>query len=217
MNAEYYEAGKKIIAYFGKHEFPFRINTFWTSDNHVMWSVPIESFADIDKMSAISAKMEEKAPEEMDAIDEAFKGTTNSSRTCVFALDFKNSMIAEDEGSESEEENFTFCDIYYFKPGTEDELNKLFDESRDFMKDKKVIQSWYMYWGVMGTDSPVLWSLASAKNAREFYEENAKAWEAFGKEGGKIKKKMMKFVRKQEQKRAWYQKELSYIPTKKEE
>jgi hypothetical protein len=64
----------------------------------------------------------------------------------------------------------------------------------------------------MGTDNPVLVSAASAKNIREFWEENAKAWDALGKEAGKIKQKMMKYVRKQEQKMAWVQKELSYAP-----
>jgi hypothetical protein len=85
------------------------------------------------------------------------------------------------------------------------------------MKDKEIVQSWYFYWGVMGTDNPVLWSAASAKNAAAFYEENAKMWKALGKEAGKIKQKMMKYVRKQEQKTAWVQKELSYNPSKKEE
>ena len=217
MNAEYYEAGKKIVEYFVKHEYPFPINTLWTSDNHVMWTVPIDSFADIDKMYAWSMAMEQKAPDEMAAINETFKGTTHSSRVCVYALDYKNSMMAKETEGESEEENFVFFDIYYFEPNRDAELNKIFDESREFMKDKEIIQSWVMYWGVMGTDGPVMWTAATAKNVREFYEENAKAWKVFGKEGGKIKQKMMKFVRKQEQKRAWFQKELSYIPSKKEE
>jgi hypothetical protein len=42
-------------------------------------------------------------------------------------------------------------------------------------------------------------------------------WEALGEEAGKMKQKMMKYVRKQEQKRARFQKELSYTPAKKEE
>ena len=69
----------------------------------------------------------------------------------------------------------------------------------------------------MGTDGPVLVSIATAKNAIEFYEENAKAWQALGEEAGKIKRKMMKYVTKQEQKTGWFQKELSYTPVKKEE
>ena len=69
----------------------------------------------------------------------------------------------------------------------------------------------------MGLDGPVMVSAATANNPREFYEENAKAWEALGEEAGKIKRKMMKYVTKQEQKTGWFQKELSYTPAKKEE
>ncbi len=217
MQDEYYEAGKKWAALLKKHEFPYPFDAFWTGDNHVFWSVPIESYADIDKIQAAVGKMKEKSPDDYKAAEDAFIGTYESARSCVYALDYKYSMIAEDTESKSEEENFIFFDIYYFEPGTEAELNKIWDEFKALMADKEIVQSWYFYWGVMGTDNPVLWSAASAKNAAAFYEENAKMWKALGKEAGKIKQKMMKYVRKQEQKTAWIQKELSYNPSKKEE
>lgn len=76
--------------------------------------------------------------------------------------------------------------------GERAEINKIFDEMKAFMEDKEIIQSWYAYWGMMDTDSPALVSVASAKNIREFREENAKAWDSLGREAGKIKQKMMK-------------------------
>ncbi len=217
MKGEYYEAAKKWVAFMKDHEFPYPINTYWTGDNHVYWSIPIQSYADIDKIMEASNKIIEKSPEDYKALEDAFKETYESSRLCVYALDHKYSMIAEEEEEESEEENFVFFDIYYFKPGYDAEINKLFDEMKAFMADKELTQSWYAYWGMMGTDNPVLWMGASAKNAQAFYEENTKMWKALGEEGGKIKQKMMKYVTKQEQKRAWFQKELSYTPIKKEE
>ena len=216
MKAEYYEAGKKWIAFMKEHEYSYPIDTYWTGDNHVLWRIPIENFAEIDKMMAMSNKLLEEYPEEYKAILNAFKGTYETSRMSVYALDYEYSMIAEEEEGDSGE-NFVFYDIYYFKPGYEAEINKIFEESKAYMADKKIIQSWYAYWGWMGTDGPVMVSAAIAKNPIEFYEENAKAWEALGKEAGKIKQKMMKYVSKQEQKRGWHQKELSYTPAKKEE
>jgi hypothetical protein len=179
--------------------------------------MPIQSYADIDKIMTESIKIREKSPDDYKALEDTFKGTYETSRMCVYALDYKYSMIAEEEEGESEEENFVFYDIYYFVPGYNAEINKLFNEMKAFMADKEVIQSWYAYWGMMGTDNPVLWMGASAKNAIVFEEENAKMWETLGKELGQIKQKMMKYVRKQEQKTAWFQKELSYTPAKKEE
>ena len=52
MQDEYYEAGKKWVAFIKDHEFPYPVNTFWTGDNHVYWSWPIQSYADIDKIRA---------------------------------------------------------------------------------------------------------------------------------------------------------------------
>ena len=217
MADEYYEAGKKWAALMTKHEYPAPVNVYWTGDNHVWWVTPIRNFGDIDKLTEEFNKMRAKSPDEMKSVEDAFIGTYDSSRVCVYALDYNYSMIAEDAESKSEDENFVFFDIYYLEPNREAEISKIYDEFKAYMKDKEIIQSWYHYWGVMGTDSPVMLGVATAKNPQAFYEENAKMWKAVGKEAGKFKKKMMKFVRKQEQKRAWFQKELSYNPNKKEE
>jgi hypothetical protein len=217
MRTEYYEAGKKWIALTKAHGFPYPVSTFWTGDNHVLWGIPIQSYADIDKMMEESNKIRQKSPDEYKAVMDAFKGTYESSRMCVYALDYENSMIANKGEGESEDANFIFFDIYYFEPGYDDEIDKLFEEWKTFLADKKIVQNWVFYWGVMGTDNPVLWMAASAKNAVEFEQENVKMWEALGKEASTYVQKMMKYVRKQEQKTAWFQKELSYTPAKKEE
>jgi len=218
MQKEYHEAGKKWIAFMKDHEFPHPISTYWTGDNHVYWSMPIESYGDIDKMMEESNKILEQFPDEYKAVMEAFKGTYETSRMCVYTLDYKYSMLAEEEEEgEPEEENFIFFDSYYCEPGTEAEINKLWDEWTAFLADKEIVQSWAFYWGTMGTDNPMIVMAATAKNAREFYEENAKMWKAFGKEASAFVQKMMKYVTKQEQKTGWFQKELSYTPVKKEE
>ena len=217
MQKEYYEAGKKWIAFMKDHEFAYPINTYWTGDNHVYWSMPIPNYAEIDKMMATSNKILEEFPEEYKAILEAFRGTYETTRMCVYTLDYEYSMFAEEEAGESEEENFIFFDMYYYEPGNEAEINKLWDEWKAFLADKKIVQSWEFFWGTMGTDNPMIVMAANAKNAREFYEENAKMWEAFGKEASTFVQRMMKYVTKQEQKTGWFQKELSYAPVKKEE
>lgn len=217
MKAEYFEAAKKWTAFMKDHEFSYPFNTYWTGDNHVYWTMPIQSYAGIGKIMEESGNFREKSPDEYKALEDAFKGTYETSQMCIYALDSKYSMIAEEKPAEAEEQNFVFFDIYYFKPGYEDEIDKLFDEMLSIMAEKKFSQRWYYYWGVMGTDIPVLVCASNAKNAIAFYEENAEMWEALGEEAGKMKKKMMKYVRKQEQKRAWFQKELSYTPAKKEE
>jgi len=205
-----------MVALMKEHEFPYPFSTYWFGDNHVYWRIPITSFADIDKIMEELYKLEKKSAAEYKTIQDTLKGSYESQRLCVYALDYKYSMIAEKDKNSTEEKNFIFFDIYYLAPGHDAEIENLFEEYKAFMADKEIIQSWYTYWGYMGTDNPVLVSATQAKNAREFYEENAKMWKDLGKEAGKIKNKMMKYVTKQEQKRAWFQKELSYTPTKKD-
>jgi hypothetical protein len=216
MMDAYYEAGKKWTAYMKAHEYPYPFNTFWTGDNHVYWSFPIQSYADIDKMMEESKKLREKSPDEYKALEDAFKGTYDTSRICVYTLDYENSMIAEGGEGEPEESNFIFFDIYYFEPVYDNEMNKLWDEWKAFLSDKEIVQTWEFYWGAMGTDNPMIVMAASAKNAVEFEQENAKMWNVLGNEASQIKQKMMKYVRKQEQKTAWFQKELSYTSVKSE-
>jgi hypothetical protein len=217
MKAEYHEAGKKWIAFLKKHEFPYSVGTFWMRDNHVYWGIPIQNYGEIDTMMAATNEIIEEFPDEYKAVMEAFKGTYDTSRTCVYTLDYKYSMLAKGEEGESEEENFIYFDIYYFEPGTEFEINKLWDEWAAFIADKEIFQNWAFYWGTMGTDNPMILMAATAKDQREFSEENAKMWSAYGEPASKMRQQMMKFVTKQEQKRGWYQKELSYAPVKKEE
>jgi hypothetical protein len=217
MASEYYEAGKNWAALLNKCQYTAPFDVYWTDDNHVLWVTPIRNFGDIDKHTEGFNKMGEKFPDEFKEAYNAFDGTYVSSRSCVYALDLKYSIIADDAESKAAEANFILFDIYHFEPGKEEELEKIWDEFKVFMQDKEIIQSWYYYWGVMGTDDPVLWAAAAAKNVREFWEDNAKAWEVLGKEAGKFKQKMMKYVTKEEIKMAWIQKELSYKPTKKEQ
>jgi hypothetical protein len=216
MASKYYEASKKWVALLTKYEYPAPINVYWTDDNHVLWATPIRNFGDMDKLTEVFNKMREKSPDEFKEAYDAFTGTYVSTRTSVYALDMKNSIIAEDAESKAEEADFVFFDIFNFEPGKDEEVEKVLNEIKAFWADKEIIQSWYMYWGVMGTDSPVLWMAASAKNVREFWAENAKMWEALGEEADKLQQKLMKYVTKEETKMAWIQKELAYKPAKKE-
>jgi hypothetical protein len=214
MKVEYRDAGRKWIAFMKDHGFSHPINTYWTGDNHVYWTMPIENYGDIDKMMEESNKIFAEFPDESKEVMEAFKGTYDSSRMCVYTLDYKYSMTAKEEEGESEERNFIFFDIYYFEPGSEEEVSKLWDEWAAYIADKDIVQSWGFYWGTMGTDNPMIVMAAAAKNRIAFYQENAKMWEVFGEKASAFVQKMMKYVTKQEQKSGWFRKGLSYAPVK---
>lgn len=216
MQAEFREAAKKWTAFMKKHDFPYPFDTYWMRDNLVCWSFPIETYADIDKITKAVNKTMEKAPEEFKKIMEGFKNTYEYYRNCVYALDYKNSVIVEDESHE--DENWIGYNIYYFKPGYESEITKLLDEIHEHMTDIENPQTWYWYWGRMGTDNPVMLKAARAKNQIAFFEENAAMWKdlrASGDEFSRLVKKLMKYVWKEDYGWGWRLKELSYSPKKK--
>lgn len=217
MKAEYREAGQKWIAFMKEHGFSHPISTYWTGDNHVYWTMPIANYGDIDKMMEESNKIFAEFPDEAQVVMDAFKGTYDSSRMCVYTRDYKYSMIAEAEEGEAEERNFVFFDTYYFEPGSEEEVSKLWDEWAAYVADKEIVQSWTFHWGTMGTDNPMIVMGALSKSRIAFYEENAKMWEILGEKASAFVQKMMKYVIKQEQKSGWFQKGLSYTPAEKEE
>jgi len=216
MQAEYLEAAKKWTAFMKAHDFPYPFDTYWMLDKLVFWSFPIETYADIDKITAAINKAREEAPGEFKKIMEGLKDTYEYHRNCVYALDHKYSMIAEEESHE--DENCIFYDIFYFKPGYESEIMALFDEMHEHFADIENLQTWYWYWGRMGTDSPVMLKVAWAKNPIAFFEENAAMWKDLGGSGGEFRRivhKYMKYVRKKGGGRGFYRKDLSYSPKKK--
>ena len=126
-----------------------------------------------------------------------------------------HSIIAEDAAAKAAEQDFVFFDIYQFDPGRDAELAELFDAMSALLKGKEIAQSWLLYWGVMGTDNPMIVMAAAAKNAETFYKENAAAWEIWGAEAGKLQQKMFKYVTKQETRTGWAIRDLFYTPKKK--
>jgi hypothetical protein len=85
------------------------------------------------------------------------------------------------------------------------------------MVDKKVLQGLVCLLGMDGHGQPGHGVGSDSKEPPRILRGKRKSVVTLGEEAGKIKQKMMKYVTKQEQKTGWFQKELSYIPVKKEE
>jgi hypothetical protein len=215
MRSQYFEAGKKWVALLKSHEYPYFVDTYWTGDNHVYWRMPISNYAEIDEIMSGYEKLMADFGNEFKAVAEAFRGTYESSRSCVYSLDLAHSMLTEEAESGAMEGDFVFFDIYYFEPETDAEIQKVWDELKTVLKDKKNVQSWYLFHGVMGTDNPMFVMAATAENATEFYQSNAAMWKILGEEVSKLRNRMMSYVRKQEQKTAWRVPDLCYAPQKK--
>jgi len=210
-------ASKEEVALYAKYKFPYAWSVSRTSDYHYYYLIPVENFAAIDNIFKAFDKVAKMAGEEYKEMLDKFIGTYEYVQPSVYSLNYELSFFSEKQKEKAGEENFVFFDIFYFKTGKEKEVEKLMKEMIALVEEKGAAeaQSWYCYQGIMGAETPVYLYTARAKNAIDFYTQNAKMWDLLGEESGELYRKIMANVRKREPKNGWYRPDLSYIPKEK--
>jgi hypothetical protein len=213
-----FEAGaKEEVALYAKYKFPYAWSVTRTFDNHYYYLFPVENFAAIDNIFKAFDKVAKMAGEEYQEMLDLFTGTYEYVQPSVYSLNYELSFFSEKQKEKAEEENFVFFDIFYFKTGKEREVEKLMKEMIALVEEKGTTeaQSWYCYQGIMGAETPVHYMVARAKNAIDFYTQNAKMWKLLGEEGDSLYPKLMNLLRKREHKQGWFRPDLSYTPKEK--
>ena len=208
-------ATKEEVALYAKYKFPYTWTVSRTSDNHYYFLIPVENFAGIDDIFTAFDKVEEMAGEEYQKLLDLFAGSYEYVQPAVYSLNYELSFLPGKKEAESEGRNFICWDIHYITTGKEEEYTKLIMGLQDLFRSKNVSQAWYCYQGIMGEKTPVYYWVSRAKNAVDFYTQNAKMWEALGEEGGSFYEKIMKLIRKREKKTGWYRPDLSYTSKEK--
>jgi hypothetical protein len=212
---DYEAATKEEVALYAKYKFPYTWTVSRTFDNHYYFLIPVENFAGIDDIFTAFDKVEEMAGEEYKKLQDLFVGSYEYVQPAVYSLNYELSFLPEKKEAESEEGNFICWDIQYINAGKEEEYEKLIKEFQHLFQSKNVSQAWECYQGIMGEKNPVYYWVTTAKNAVDFYTQNAKMWEALGKEGDSFYEKLMNLIRKREMKTGWLRPDLSYMPKEK--
>jgi len=212
--SQFVKAVKEEVAFYSKYKYTYSWNVYSSVDNHYYFVMPVNDFSDIDNFYKAGGEVADKAAEEYQAMGNLFKGTYEYMRFSVSTFRPDLSIIAENPKSAEGETNFLCWDFHYVKPGMENEYEELLQEFKALSKKKGIIQSWSAMVGGLGNDQPVYVMIARAKNAVDFYSDNAKMWGSLGEEGSALYQKFMKILRKRETKTGWYRPELSYTPEK---
>jgi hypothetical protein len=212
---DFVAATRAEVVLYTKHKFPYAWNVAKTFDNHFYFLIPVDNFAAIDSVFEAFDKIEEKAGKEYQELNDMFEGTYEYVQPQIYLLNYELSLISEEETAESEEANYLSWDIHYIHAGKESEYEKLVKEFQALCKSKNVSQDWYCYQAVIGEKTPAYYMVATAKDAVDFYTQNAKMWDALGEEGGPYYQKFMKLLRKREEKSGRQRPDLSYTPKEK--
>jgi hypothetical protein len=213
--ADFVAATRAEVALYAKYKFPYAWHTSSRFDNHFYFLIPVDNFAAIDSVFEAFNKVEETAGKEYQELLDMFEGTYEYIQPQIYLLNYELSLISEEGAAESEGENFLCWDIHYIHGGKEREYEEIVKEFQALYRSKNTSQDWYCYQAVIGEKNPVYYFVTSAKDAVDFYTQNAKMWDALGEEGDSFYQKLMNLLRKREMKTGRPRPDLSYTPEEK--
>lgn len=212
MIEAYEEATKMQIELYDEQDFPHYVFIYSTSEYIYYWGVPINSYADIDTLYQEFEEIYQKAPEKVEAINEAFEGTHESTKSWTCYWDRDLSYVPESGEGPALPGNFTFWSYNYIKKGKMDEMQEIFRAWVDLATEKKARQGWNTFIVDMGLETPCLYWVSYGADAADFYSTNAADMELMGEEAWELVKKQYNLTRKVEEQLGYYREDLSYSP-----
>ena len=208
----YVEATRKIVAIFSKHKFPYSWSVYSSDDYHYYSLIPVKHLADIDGFFRSLEEVKKRESEECEKIFKEFEGACEFSKWSVYIWRPDLSYRTEDPILQQREGDFVYMDFCYLYPGKEAEFEGCIRDLMSLMKRKDRTEMINTLVGDLGTDQPMYILTTNAKNAADFYVKNDRFWNALGKEGKDLYRKIISLVRKREIKHSWFRPDLSYNP-----
>lgn len=108
---------------------------------------------------------------------------------------------------------FFRVDLYYLKPGAEQEAAQIAAAFRDLAQRKKVDLAWEIYWPVIGTEMPLLVVRAGGSDQADWLAADAAFRAALGDEGRQLFARAYALSRQVEHRNTWFRPDLSLPPT----
>ena len=210
---EAYESAVKMqMELYAEQDFPHWINVYSTGENIYYWGFEIDTYADIDSLYAEFGKINENAPDKVQAITDAFEGTHESTKSWTCYWDRDLSYVPEASVDSDEPQNFCFWTYVFVKQGKMDEIQDVFKEWVALATEKNAKQPWFTYLIDMGMESPSLFWFSYDKDPADFFGTNAKDMELMGEEAMELVRKQNSHTRKIEMQLGWFREGLSYRP-----
>jgi len=144
-------------------------------------------------------------------------GTYESTLNSIWIYRTDLSYFPEGSELEGEEANFRMWFNVYVKSDKEKEFQENMKSWAALYRSKNVPWRYDVFAGAVGVETPQYLLVYRAKDAVDFWSNNAETWKLIGEKGKELWKKTLECIRKQESKRLWLRPSLSFIPKKETE
>jgi hypothetical protein len=210
--AEYEKFTRQQIELYAAQEFPHRVNIFNTTDFTYYWVISINNYADIDSLYMDFNTIYNHVPEQIDAINEGYAGTHESTRSWTCYSDGELSFIPVDQPQSREAFPYMFLGFCYPQKGKMDQARNAVNGFVKLAREKQAKMGWETYIGDLGVDAPMLFWASFAKDPLQFHTLNSADFDIMGERADELWRELSGVLRKYEEKTGWYRKDLSYDP-----
>ncbi len=212
---QYETAMKNMISEFRSYQIdPEKVNFKAVSGPEIGYAyvMPIDGFADMDKMKANWMEAIEILGKDKfaDIIAPAEEATESID---VFHVVRRADLSYEPENPrlKPEEVEFIHYGFYYAVPGKEKDLEAIAKEFADLYRSKGISTGFSVYQCITGSDLPLYAVTKPARSAADFHANHEKVKEALGPKADEIGARIGATVRKIEYKEGNVRPDLSYV------
>jgi hypothetical protein len=193
----------------------FGMNLYTTTEFHYVFVVPIANWAAIDTFQANwTALGESIGKEKWASLMKRNNETMESYNEFVVVRRPDLSYEPVTPRVKPEEQRFVHWAFYYLDPARAEESEQIARDYAALFKSKNIGDGFTVYQAVSGNDMPLLVVGVPAKNAADFYTEDAKVNATFGADIAPLAMRAMAITRKYRTMDAVYRPEMSYPAAK---
>jgi hypothetical protein len=211
---QYNKSGKDFSAMMKsmKLDVPY-IRASETDDFHFFYMVPLNNYADIDKLSDAFNNMFSSA--EKNKVDELMKESDESveyTKEMVFRRSESLSYAPADaKMPDMSKEAFLHFDYYTYKPENRKEVMDIGAKIKKLYEDKKIEYPYSVWLSDMGVNSNLIIVTTLANDAASYYQEMDKESKMLGKEMDDLWNQMKPMLTHYEQQNGKTRPDLSYM------
>jgi hypothetical protein len=186
-----------------------------SDDYHFFYLVPINNYADVDKLNSAFNDLFSKA--DKDKMAQAMKGGDEST---LYTRDFvlkhldELSYKSDKQKLDMSKETFMHLDYYTYKPEYRKQVMDLGAEFKKLYQDKGIEDSYDVWTPDLGEKNNVIIVTTFAKDATSFYQQQDKDNALLGKEADAIWNKMQPMLENFNHNNAHTRPDLSYMKSK---
>jgi hypothetical protein len=183
-----------------------------TDDLHFYYLVPLNNYADIDKLSeAFNTMMANADKDKLNKNMQDGAESTEYTRELVFKRSASLSYDPKQPSSlDRSKENFLHWDFYTFKPEDRKQVMDLGEKIKKLYEDKKIETPYTVWLADMGERNNLIVVTTIAKDAVSFYQQSDKDNALLGKDMDDLWKQMMPMLEHFEHKNGHTRPDLSY-------